>query len=284
MSQQIESIPIAEIRVLNPRERNRHTFNGIIANIGAVGLKKPITVFHRPPDADGTQYDLVCGQGRLEAVAALGGTHIPAVITSAPLKERYLMSLVENIARKQPPNSALIREVQRLKDQGRSNATIARTLGFGKTYIDGIVRLLRCGEDRLVGQVIAGSIPLKVAITVATASTAEVRRALNEAYEKGDLRGRKLITVQRLLARRSDQSKQSAADAPSELSGADLVKEYEHQTHRQRSLLRRAALIQQRLAVITSGVKRMLADERLKRLLRSEGLDSIPEQLASRIT
>jgi ParB family chromosome partitioning protein len=281
-SQNIESIPIAEIRVLNPRERNRHTFNGIVANIAAVGLKKPIKVFRRPPDADGTQYDLVYGQGRLEAVSALGGTHIPAVITMASLKERYLMSLVENIARKRPPNSALIREVQRLKDQGHNNVAIARALGLGRTYIDGIVRLLRCGEDRLVGQVIAGSIPLKVAITVATASTAEVRRALNDAYEKGDLRGRKLITVQRLIARRTDQRK-SAADVLPELSRVDLVKEYERQTQRQRSLLKRAAMIQQRLAVVTSGLRRVLADERLKRLLRAEGLDSIPDQLASRI-
>lgn len=284
ISQHIESIAIAEIRVLNPRERNRHTFNGIVANIAAVGLKKPIKVFRRPPDADGTQYDLVYGQGRLEAVAVLGATHIPAVITTAPLKERFLMSLVENIARKRPPNSALIREVQRLKDQGLSNVVIARTLGLGRTYIDGIVRLLRCGEDRLVGQVIAGSIPLKVAITVATASTAEVRRALNEAYETGDLRGRKLISVQRLLARRSNKSEQSAADALPGMSGADLVKEYERQTQLQRGLLRRSATVQQRLAVVASGLKRILADDRLKRLLRTEGLDSIPAHLASRLT
>src|SRR6476646_622762 len=119
--QRLESVPIAQIRVINPRDRNRHTFNGIVNNIQVVGLKKPITVFKRPVAADGTQYDLVCGQGRLEAVSALGGTHIPAVITDASLKERYLMSLVENIARKRPPHSALVREVQRLRELGCRN-------------------------------------------------------------------------------------------------------------------------------------------------------------------
>jgi ParB family chromosome partitioning protein len=41
------------------------TFQGIVSNIGKVGLKKPITVTRRAPDADGTEYDLGCGEGRL---------------------------------------------------------------------------------------------------------------------------------------------------------------------------------------------------------------------------
>src|SRR5579862_5231961 len=200
--QQIESIPIAEIRVVNPRSRNLKTFRGIVNNIEAVGLKKPITVSRRGRDTDGTQYDLVCGQGRLEAVAALGSSRIPAMVTDASLKQRYLMSLVENIARKRPPQSALIKEVQRLKNDGDSNSTVAKKLGLGKSYIDGIVRLVRCGEGHLVNQVIAETIPLNVAITIATAGSVEVRRALNEAYEKGQLRGRKLVAVQRFIARR----------------------------------------------------------------------------------
>jgi len=68
------------------------------------------------------------------------------------------------------------------------------------------------------------------------------------------------------------------------MSSADLVKEYERQTQRQRGLLRRSAMVQQRLAVVASGLKRILADDRLKRLLRTEGLDSIPAHLASRLT
>ena len=40
-------IPIAEIRIVNPRVRNRLTFEIIKANIAAVGLKRPITVHER---------------------------------------------------------------------------------------------------------------------------------------------------------------------------------------------------------------------------------------------
>jgi ParB family chromosome partitioning protein len=279
----IESIPISEIRVVNPRARNKQTFQLIVTNIGTVGLKKPITVGRRSREADGTQYDLVCGQGRLEAILALGGTHIPAIIKDATLKERYLMSLVENIARKCPPHSALVREVHRLRGQGCKNAEIAAKLGLGKTYIDGILRLLRCGEDRLVSQVVAGTVPLNVAITIATAGTPEVQRALNDAYEKGDLRGKKLIAVQRLIAQRSARERNPSTVSVPEQPPKDLVKEYEIQTRRQRNLLKRAALVQQRLAFVTMALKSLFTDERLRRLLRTEGLDSMPEQLASRL-
>jgi ParB family chromosome partitioning protein len=44
-AQRIEQIPIKEIRIVNPRSRNRVTFQGIVNNIANVGLKKPITVF-----------------------------------------------------------------------------------------------------------------------------------------------------------------------------------------------------------------------------------------------
>ena len=95
----IEWIPIAEIRVVNPRSRNKIKFQLIVASIEAVGLKKPITVSRRALESDGTRYDLVCGQGRLEAMTALGQSTIPALVTEASREERYLMSLIENIAR-----------------------------------------------------------------------------------------------------------------------------------------------------------------------------------------
>ena len=44
---QIERIPIGEIRVANPRSRNKIKFQLIVSSIRAVGLKKPITVSRR---------------------------------------------------------------------------------------------------------------------------------------------------------------------------------------------------------------------------------------------
>src|ERR1700722_2237274 len=140
-TRRIERIPISEIRIVNPRSRSQKTFRGIITNIESVGLKKPITAFRREATQDGTRYDLVCGQGRLEALAALGATEVPALLIDASLKDRYLMSLVENVARKRPRLTDLLREVRRLKEAGHRNSEIAQRLGMGHSYVDGIVHL-----------------------------------------------------------------------------------------------------------------------------------------------
>src|SRR3546814_3373319 len=97
--QLIEMIPISRITVLNPRARNKRQHREIASNIEAIGLKRPIKVSRRD-DADGPRYDLVCGEGRLEAFQMLGQTEIPAVVIDAPESECLVMSLVENIARR----------------------------------------------------------------------------------------------------------------------------------------------------------------------------------------
>lgn len=72
MEKGITIIPIEEINILNPRVRNKVIAEGIKQNIREVGLKRPITV---TPRKDGKKYDLVCGQGRLEAFIAVGATN-----------------------------------------------------------------------------------------------------------------------------------------------------------------------------------------------------------------
>jgi ParB family chromosome partitioning protein len=274
-------IPIAEIRIVNPRSRNRFTFHAIKANIASVGLKKPITVHQRALEDDGTRYDLVCGQGRLESIRDLGDTRIPAIINDAPEDERYLMSLVENLARRPPSTTDLLREVKRLHAQHYKPAAIAEKLGLDKAYIYGIIKLLRQGEDDLIMRVEAGRLPIDTAIKIATGTNADIQRALSEAYEKGTLRGAKLRAVQQLITRRKGTKSTQATLRP--LTGADLVRAYEHHTQQQRALVRRSTLITQRLAILTSSLRRLLADDHFVTLLRAEGLRSIPDFLAARV-
>ena len=63
----IQMIPIDQITVLNPRQRGKKKFRQIINNIGQLGLKKPVTVALSQNGDGKTKYNLVCGQGRLEA-------------------------------------------------------------------------------------------------------------------------------------------------------------------------------------------------------------------------
>ena len=126
----------------------------------------------------------------MEAIAALGGKTVPAIITNAPLRERHLMSLIENIARKRPPLSDLMTEAPSLQERGYNSATIAEKLRVGKQYLDGIVRLLRCGEDQLVSRVAAGTVPLYVAIKIATATDGDVQKASQKRMPAGNYEAR----------------------------------------------------------------------------------------------
>jgi ParB family chromosome partitioning protein len=104
----IRLIAVDAISVLNPRVRNKRVFQELVTSIERLGLKKPITVSQRP----GRQrYDLVCGQGRLEAFIALGQAEIPAIIIDAAEDDCFVMSLVENLARRQHTPLELVRAI-----------------------------------------------------------------------------------------------------------------------------------------------------------------------------
>ena len=118
----VEMIPVNRIRIINPRVRDKKRFAEIISNIGSIGLKRPITV-RRHGDDD---YEVVCGQGRLEAYMALGQTEIPAIVSTYDRKEAMLASLVENIARRRIALSLNV--VQRYVQRLLKNVAVKRYL------------------------------------------------------------------------------------------------------------------------------------------------------------
>src|SRR5437879_2033070 len=120
----VEQVPLDRITVINPRVRNRKVFEGIVKNIGQLGLKRPVTVI-RKPGTDGDSFDLVCGQGRLEAYKALGQTEIPAFIVDATEEDGLVMSLVENIARRRHRAIDLLHDIEGMKRRGHSEEQIA---------------------------------------------------------------------------------------------------------------------------------------------------------------
>src|SRR5262249_48814656 len=113
---EVRLIPVKQIHVLNPRERARKKFAQIIANIAKLGLKKPITVAQSGGKNGSATYDLVCGQGRLEAYAALGEEMIPAIVVTGSREELLLMSLTENVARRNHSTLELVKEISGLKE------------------------------------------------------------------------------------------------------------------------------------------------------------------------
>lgn len=282
---EIERIPIAEIRVVNPRSRSKTKFKDIVTNIGAVGLKKPITVSRRELESDGTRYDLICGQGRMEACRVLGEATIPAVASDVSREEQLLMSLVENIARHPPSNRDLLREVRSLRERNYKGDEIASKLGLDRAYIYGIIHLVEHSEVALIQAVEGGRLPISVAVGIATGNDHEVQRALSEAYQKGDLRGTKLKNARRLIAQRIARQRKAGkvAQTRRKITGDTLVREYKDRIREQRQLVKNANLTKERLLLLVTAVRRLLADEHFVTLLRAEGLADMPEQLANRI-
>src|SRR5438094_2707142 len=155
MANEIRGIPVNAITILNPRVRNKKLFNELVTSIAHLGLKKPITVSARP---DQSGYDLVCGQGRLEAFIALGQTEIPAVVVEASEEDCFVMSLVENLARRHHSPLELMHEIGALRKRGYAVTEIATKTDFSDEYVNAICYLLEHVEERLLAVVDRGVI------------------------------------------------------------------------------------------------------------------------------
>ncbi|WP_313535435.1 plasmid partitioning protein RepB C-terminal domain-containing protein [Sphingomonas sp.] len=169
-AQRIASIPIDRINVLNPRARNRRQHREIVDNIDAIGLKRPVTV-RRNPAGNGDTFDLICGEGRLEALRMLGASEIPAVIIDAEEDECLVMSLVENIARRQHRPIDIMHEIGSLRRRGYNDVQIAEKIGCTPSWANMIGQLLERGEERLLAAVETGLIPVSLAIDIARAQS-----------------------------------------------------------------------------------------------------------------
>lgn len=282
---ELKLIPVDQIEVLNPRERNSRVFDEIVGNIKSIGLKKPITV--TPRAADGGRYLLICGEGRLKAFKTLGEKSIPAMVVQVDDEDAFIMSLTENIARRKCRPLELLAGIQQLNEKGYDKKTIAKKTGLSLDYVHGILFLLGNGEERLLAAVESGRIPLSAAITIAGAgSDKELQVALQEAYESGKLRGNQLIQARRVIDRRRTLGRSIARSAPrkrSDVTSSSLVRTYQHEVERQRLMVKKAEFAQQRLLFVVEAMRQLLADDHFNNLLRAEGLDTLPKYLAERI-
>jgi ParB family chromosome partitioning protein len=244
--QPIELIPISRITVLNPRARNKRQHREIVNNIEMIGLKRPITVSRRD-GPNGPRYDLVCGEGRLEAFQMLGQTEIPAMVIEASESECLVMSLVENIARRVQRPIDVMREVGALRSRGYSEAEIARKIGVVSSWVSMVVSLLERGEERLVAAVETGLIPISLAMEISRAESEEAQGLLLDAYETGKLRGKKLAAVRRLLDLRMRGRNQSMSagrlgrkSSNRKLTANDLMQVYQREAEKQRLLVKKS--------------------------------------------
>lgn len=288
MTSEIRMIPMNRIDVLNPRERNKVVFDEIVANIKAIGLKKPITVTHRAGADGADRYLLVCGEGRMKAFHLLGEKSIPALVVTVSDENAFIMSLAENIARRQCRPLELLAGIEQLQAKGYDKKIIAQKTGLSVEYVHGILILLNKGEERLLIAVESGKIPLNAALSIVGAGddNKEIQVALQGAYESGKLRGSQLIQARRVIERRQTLGRSMERGTPrkrQDVTTSSLVRVYQKEVDRQKQMVRKAEIAQQRLLFIVGALRELLADENFTTLLRAENLDSLPKYLAERV-
>lgn len=285
---EVRMIDVATIDVLNPRERNEKVFDEIVVNIKRVGLKKPITVTARS-GPDGTErYLLVCGEGRLKAFKALGEPQIPALVVDVNDEDAFVMSLAENIARRQYRPLELLAGIEQLRGKGYNAKAIASKTGLTQTYVQGILTLLQQGEQRLIVAVERGEIPLNAAIAIVGAGDDDkaIQAALQEAYEAGTLRGRNLLDARKVIERRKTLGRSLQHGTPRKreaVSSTALVRTYQKEVERQKLMVKKAEFTQHKLLFVVSALQQLMNDEHFVTLLRAEQLDTMPRQLAERV-
>ena len=280
----IVEVPIAEIEVLNPRTRNRRIFEELVASIRDVGLKKPITVTRK---AGGEGYALVCGQGRMEAFSRLGETRIPAIVVDASREDAFLMSLIENLARRNHSPLELVREVGALKERGYSYAEIARKVGFSPEYVWSICFLLDRGEERLLDAVERGVVPHSIAVEIARADDVGIQQALTEAYEQKTIPGDQVLAIRRIVDERNQTGKALRSVGRPQKSvkptAAALVRTYQKEVERQKLLVKKATLTQGRLVFLVNALRKLLDEDHFVTLLRAESMSTLPLPIAERL-
>jgi ParB family transcriptional regulator, chromosome partitioning protein len=287
MKDEILMIPIDQIRILNPRHRDKKKFEQIVESIKNLGLKKPIQVSLRAAQEGGDPgYDLVYGQGRLEAYVALGYREIPAIIVEIPKEERLLRSLVENMARRLPPPLALMHEIERLKAQGYSNVEIAKKLDIADTTIGGFLALKKAGEERLLDAAINERIPLGIAMDIAKTDSPEMQRELLKAYETKQLNGVSIRSIKRLMDQREFAGKEREENPRAKktrTSAEGLINTYRRETQRQKLLIKKARVCEAKLTFTVTALGKLLADNNFVTLLRAESIAQMPKYLHEKL-
>ncbi len=286
----VSMVEIDKINVLNPRVRNRKVFESIADNIVEVGLKRPITLTKSHSNEAGKEYDLVCGQGRLEAFLSRGQKEIPAIIIDANEEQALIMSLVENCARRKHSAMDLMQGITILRKQGYESSEIAKKTGLSLEYTNAIVMLIERGEERLLSAVEAGHMALTVAVKIAETPDENMQHVLQNIYESGQLRGNKFLLVKKLIDNRRKRGKANLAGggrrnkSAAPVSAQDVMKIYQKEVDRKQLLTKKAEIASNRLLFVTEALKQLLQEENFNTLLRAEGLNTFPKQLSDLIS
>ena len=178
-----------------------------------------------------------------------------------PENDCLVMSLVENIARRQHRPLDIMQEIGSLHDRGYSDTEIAEKIGCTPSWAAMIVALLSRGEERLVSAVETGLIPLTLAVDIAKAESDEAQNLLMEAHAAGKLKGKKLTAIRKILDQRIKRNKTVRGSSMGrhttsrKVTVADLMRVYQRESEKQRLLVKKSDFAQAKLLFIVEFIE-----------------------------
>lgn len=274
----IKMIKVSDIRIVSSRSREAVKYAEIVESIRTLGLKTPIVVAPRIGENGEAYYDLVCGEGRLNAYSASGAEMIPAHIIEADKEDLAIMSLVENFARSSTSKIGIIQEVQRLRKDGYNQIQIAGKLGYSTNHICQICKLIDGNKKKLLESVLRGKMKMTTAIVIAECSDDEqIQNALNEAYEKKELTMSNLRYVSNVI--RHEDNRAASKTAKSRRNGVAFIEACKKDIKNGCRFIKRAEMSEKNLTFLRGAFGKILADECFISLMLSQKIGTIPEIL-----
>ncbi|HAV0429311.1 TPA: ParB/RepB/Spo0J family partition protein [Klebsiella oxytoca] len=281
--EQIELIDISSIYIANPRKRNKFIHNEIKENIKTIGLKRPVSV--RPVNDENYKYALICGQGRLEAYIEYGETKIPAIIKHVDEETAHLMSLAENIARRNPRAAELMEDIRRMKTSGLTDREIGLRLGYNSSWVNGVITLLSSGEKHLLRAFETGNIPLYLAVEISRSGDEETQELLTTALKDGHIRGGQINKIRRILEQRKKGDKGSINTAflpgkkQKKLTPEELAGIYQENINEQKAVLLKSIMVKEKILAVKQIFGHLLKSDDFLKLLHRNNIHDVPTLL-----
>jgi len=277
----VMEIPIEDIEVINPRQRDKERFEEIVESIQRLGLLKPILVNSCFLSEKG-KYELLCGEGRLLSCKKLGHETILAEIIDCSRKTGYVVSLVENMARKRYTTIELARLLHNLHEKGASVEKLSKITHRSTSFITQYLRLIKNGEERLIKAVEENRLPISIAARIASAPDEDVQDILMEAIEQKLMSGNDVSKVRKLIEarmagnkklKRKDRKKEaSRTDAEITLSLSELKKDFRTTIKKQEEYIQKCKRLENTVSLLQGFIEALLKDTSFKELIISEGI------------
>jgi ParB family chromosome partitioning protein len=272
-----QMIRVDQIRVVNARNREKQQFQENVRSINEVGLYKPIMVNRRNLPSTGL-YDLICGQGRLQAHIQLRKTHIAADVLDIDESRAHLMTLGENIARTPPQTIEFARALKEMRDYGIDWKELSAITGKPVEYLRNYIRLIEQGEERLVKGVEDGVFGLVFAMSVAQSTDRSIQHLLMDAFDNGIVNTTNLPRIRKIIEDRVEKGKTLDSTKPATPYTVDKLKrDIRKITREKEAFVYEVGQRENRLMRILDALQRLRKDGVFLALLESVGLQDSPQ-------